>query len=97
LRDVTVHSGVLVIALVHNGRAECITDFGIDAGKCVVELNAQCYRCCILVQLGNNKKNSSFGTYGTGGLRLCPHFSGPIRFAEVHNDDDRNSNAECDN
>src|SRR5215467_4189443 len=40
LRDVPVHSGVLVVALFQNGRAEWITDFGVDTGECVVETNA---------------------------------------------------------
>jgi hypothetical protein len=39
--DVAVHSRTLVVAPIHDGGAEGVTDFGIDAGQCVVQANAQ--------------------------------------------------------
>ena len=43
LSDVTVHSGVLLIAFVHNGRAEWVTDLRINAGQRVIQTNSERY------------------------------------------------------
>jgi hypothetical protein len=43
LCDVTVHSGVLVLAIVNDSRAESLTDSGVGAGQRVIEANPERY------------------------------------------------------
>lgn len=43
LRDVTIDSGVLVVALVNDGRTERVADLGVGAGQRVIKANSKSY------------------------------------------------------